>query len=467
MMRRFSINFALFSIGFDLILIALSLFTAVYIRPAMSVLPFAKEIPDTPFLPWFIYLLFPLFWVTILLVFSVYDGRDKLIHELRNLTLGSILAAVSIAGLLYLTYRDTSRLLFLVFILLTYFLLICWRVFADWVITQRRPPESQHKVLVIGAGKLGREVETHLKNSLYPNYKTIGFLDDNPETCSQELGILGTIPDARTIVEKNHVTDIVIALPQKAHQRISKLVTEMHTLPIKVWVIPDYLNLAMHKAKIENFAGLPMLDLRAPALSDYQRMLKRVFDISITLLTAPIILLLSAMIAIAIRLDSEGSIIFKQKRVGENGVLFEMYKFRTMITEPMPTIEQKHPDTPEPPVVHKIRNDPRVTRVGQFLRRTSLDEIPQLFNTLKGDMSLVGPRPELPFLVDRYDLWQRQRFAVPQGITGWWQINGRSDRPMHEHTEDDLYYVQNYSILLDIYILLKTIIVVVRGEGAF
>ncbi len=461
MLRRFSINFALFSIGCDLLIIASALITAVYFRPAMSVLPFAKQIPDTPVLPWYIYLLFPLIWVTILLLFSVYDGREKLIHELRNLTLGSILAAVSLAGLLYLTYRDTSRLLFLVFILLASFLLVSWRVVADRIITRQRPPESLHKVLVVGAGKLGREVETHLKDSTYPNHTIIGFLDDDPEKYTQESGILGTISDARPIVENNHVTDIVIALPQRAHQRMSELVTEMHALPVKVWVIPDYFNLAMHKAKIEDFAGLPMLDLRAPALSDYQRMLKRVFDISLTLLTAPISLLLGMMIAIAIRLDSEGSIIFKQKRVGENGVLFDMYKFRTMITVPRDTIGLDHP------VVHKTRNDPRVTRVGRFLRRTSLDEIPQLVNTLKGDMSLVGPRPELPFLVDRYDTWQRQRFAVPQGITGWWQINGRSDRPMHEHTEDDLYYVQNYSILLDIYILLKTIIVVARGDGAF
>jgi len=118
-------------------------------------------------------------------------------------------------------------------------------------------------------------------------------------------------------------------------------------------------------------------------------------------------------------------------------------------------------------LIHKAPNDLRVTRIGHFLRRTSLDELPQLFNVLRGDMSLVGPRPELPWLVDQYEAWQRKRFAVPPGMTGWWQVNGRSDRLMHLHTEDDLYYIQNYSLWLDLKILFKTIKVVLRGEGAF
>jgi lipopolysaccharide/colanic/teichoic acid biosynthesis glycosyltransferase len=118
-------------------------------------------------------------------------------------------------------------------------------------------------------------------------------------------------------------------------------------------------------------------------------------------------------------------------------------------------------------LIHKSDRDPRVTPVGGFLRRTSLDELPQLFNVVKGDMSLVGPRPELPYLVEKYQLWQRKRFAIPPGMTGWWQISGRSDKPMHLNTEDDLYYVQNYSLLLDIFILIKTFGIVLSGKGAF
>jgi lipopolysaccharide/colanic/teichoic acid biosynthesis glycosyltransferase len=173
------------------------------------------------------------------------------------------------------------------------------------------------------------------------------------------------------------------------------------------------------------------------------------------------------VIAIAIKLDSPGPVIFKQKRVGENGRLFLMYKFRTMVAGAEERMEEVIQRDADGHLVHKFPDDPRITRLGRFLRRTSLDELPQFINVLKGEMSLVGPRPEMPILVEQYQQWQLKRLAVPQGITGWWQVNGRSDKPMHLHTEDDLYYIQNYSLLLDLQICLKTGWVILRGKGAY
>jgi len=245
------------------------------------------------------------------------------------------------------------------------------------------------------------------------------------------------------------------------------LAVELHDMPVKVWMIPDYFSLVLQRASMEEFASLPMLDLRAPALNEYQRTVKRAFDLAFTIVGLPFILPLMGLVALAVRFDNPGPVLLRQKRAGENGRLFEMFKFRTMVqnANEMGGVVEQSDDLGH--LVHKQPDDPRVTGVGRFLRRFSLDELPQIFNVLKGEMSLVGPRPELPYLVDRYEPWQRKRFAVPQGMTGWWQVNGRGEKLMHLHTEEDLFYVQHYSLWLDMRILVKTIWVVLHGKGAF
>jgi lipopolysaccharide/colanic/teichoic acid biosynthesis glycosyltransferase len=196
-------------------------------------------------------------------------------------------------------------------------------------------------------------------------------------------------------------------------------------------------------------------------------MVKRAFDLLISAVLFFPVTIFITLIGVLIYLDNPGPIFFHQKRAGENGRLFDMIKFRTMVENAEQLRHLVETIDNNGDLQHKHPDDPRVTRLGKFLRRTSLDELPQLFNVIKGDMSLVGPRPELPYLVEKYQPWQRKRFAVPQGITGWWQVNGRSEKPMHLNTEDDLYYVQHYSIWLDLQILLKTVWVVLRGKGAF
>ncbi|HXQ32548.1 MAG TPA: sugar transferase, partial [Anaerolineales bacterium] len=171
--------------------------------------------------------------------------------------------------------------------------------------------------------------------------------------------------------------------------------------------------------------------------------------------------------ALLVFLDDGAPVMLRQKRVGENGRLFEMLKFRTMVRDAEQLQGKVEKLDANGNLIHKIKDDPRVTRAGRLLRRLSLDELPQLFNVLSGTMSLVGPRPEMPYLVERYQPWQRKRFAIPPGLTGWWQVSGRSDRPMHLHTEDDLYYIQNYSIWLDIQILVRTAWVILFGKGAY
>jgi len=469
MFRRFSINFALFSMGFDALCIAVALAIATFIRPFLNTLPFTATIPVSQPLPEVLYLLFPISWVAILLLFSTYDGRRNLrvIDEMTNLTLGSALASVSLAGMLYLSYRNISRFQFITFVLIAFLFLVTWRIVSRVGFRIFTNNSSQRRVLIVGAGPVGHQLKQQIDRSPFLGLIVSGFLDDDPAKRRSDPDVLGSLVEIQKIVMQHSIDDVVIALPTRAHEKANQLIIELHALSVKVWVIPDYFHLALHRAAAEEFAGIPMLDLRAPALNDYQRMIKRAFDIALTLLLMPPVLFLMGIIALAIRIEGPGPIIFRQQRVGENGRLFIMFKFRTMVPNAEALRHLVEHNDENGNLVHKSRHDPRVTRVGNFLRRTSLDELPQLFNILRGDMSLVGPRPELPYLVEKYEPWQRKRFAVPQGMTGWWQVNGRSDKPLHLNTEDDLYYVQNYSLLLDIYILMKTAWVVVRGKGAY
>lgn len=459
MLRRFSVNFALFSMALDALLVAAALRLAVIYRPALNALSFAQQLEaGTELVPATLYVVFPILWVAVLLLFAVYDGRRNLrvVDEMSSLTLGCLLAAVASAGALYLSYRDVSRLLFLLFALLAVAGLGGWRLLYR-LVGRRGLRGAERRVLVVGAGEIGKQVRDQIQAHANMGLIFLGFVDDE----DTDKDVLGYLEQARQIARDRRADDIIIALPGWAYQRVNTLVAELHDLPLRTWVIPDYFALALHRAQVDDFAGLPVLDLRAPALNDYQRLIKRAFDVALVLALLPLALPAMGLIAAAIRLADGAPVLLRQKRVGENGRLFDMLKFRTMVPEAKLLLPE------DDSLLHKRPDDPRVTRVGGFLRRTSLDELPQLCNVLRGEMSLVGPRPELPELVERYETWQRKRFAVPQGITGWWQINGRSDKPMHLHTEDDLYYVQHYSLGLDLMIMLRTVWTVLSGRGAY
>ena len=479
MLRRFSANFAVFSIFLDMLLVNVALLVSSALRAPLSVLTFVKEIGAPIHLPLPLYLIFPVLWAAVFLLFSVYDGRKNLrvVDEFGSLTMGTMLAGVAMAGVLYFSYRDVSRFLFVLFVAIAFILMLVWRaaVRLAYRLSIHGGDAQFRRVLILGAGELGRRVGEQILARPYMGLKLVGYLreESGPAHVEQDNraggqgDILATLDCVRQVVLEKHIQDVIVALPLSAHERVAQVVSELHDLPVQVRVVPDYFSLTMHRASVEEFAGMPMLDLRAPALSEYQRMVKRGFDLLVCFLGMPFVLPVMALVALAIRLDSKGPIFYLAGRVGENGRPFKMLKFRTMIqdADKMDHLVQKVNEQGH--VVHKHRDDPRITRVGKILRRTSLDELPQLYNVLVGDMSLVGPRPELPALVEQYASWQRKRFVVPQGMTGWWQVNGRSDKPMYLHTEEDIYYVQHYSIWLDLQILVRTVWTVLRGKGAY
>ena len=335
MLRRFSVNYAVLTMVLDMGVTLLTLSSAVALRPKLPTIPFLIPLPGiNP--PLWIYVLIPLIWVLVFLAASVYDPKRtyKLVDELQAVSLGSLLAALLCAGLFFLTIRDFSRWLFITFLVLNFTLLIGWRLIARLLWRISSVPAADRRVLIVGAGTLGQRVAQMIEEYKWTGLSLIGYLDDCPN--AQERGdfkVLGKLDDAQRIVRQERINDVVITLPQNAYSKVNDLVLEMRDLPVLMRVVPDYYSLSLYQASVEDFAGVPMINLRDPALNDVQRLVKRVFDLLVGGLSLLLISPLLGVIALAIKLDSRGPAIFLQQRVGENGRLFGMYKFRSMVVD--------------------------------------------------------------------------------------------------------------------------------------
>jgi exopolysaccharide biosynthesis polyprenyl glycosylphosphotransferase len=480
-LKRAGNTFSLILIVVDL---ACTLFAFQLARWLRETLPLGVQLDEPLYSNLLLYLVVPAIWIAVFAALEVYDPARALryVDDVQIVVVATTVAILLFAGVAYLFFRELSRLLFAYFYLLDLIFLTAWRGLLRHLFRWRPdlvPGRTRH-VLIVGASSVGREIAQALQEQQWTRLELVGFVNDVSTGQPQEeadapdldLDLLGPVADTAQVVRDRQVDEVIIALPLHAHERLMELVVALQELAVNIRLVPDILDLVFIRASVEEFAGLPLIGLREPVIDGVNRLIKRSFDLAVgglaLILASPLMLL----IAVVIKLDSPGPVLFCQQRVGEAGKLFWMLKFRTMVEgaeeQELELAVQTESAEDGPPLFDKRPDDPRVTRLGRFLRRTSLDELPQLINVLTGEMSLVGPRPELPWLVQRYLPWQRKRFAVPQGITGWWQVNGRSNRAEHQlRVEDDLYYIRNYSLLLDVRILWKTIASVIRGEGAF
>ncbi len=440
---------------------------------ARQVLPFGRQLGENPVLviPSTIISILVI-WLVVSHAYGVYDPQyhDSILNP-RRVLWATLTSAVIFSGTLYFTDREMPRLLFVYFVIAQLLALMLLRL-ALWPLVSQRS-WYQRRVLIVGGGVVALEAARMVRRHADAGLRLVGCVSDtetgdlvsadDPE--APPLPLLGKLNAAPVIIREREIDDVIVTLPWREREQTELLVRNLDRYPVQIRMIPDYLELST-RMTVENFGGLPLISLNEAAITGWQARIKRGVDMIIAalllILTCPLMLL----IALVIRLDSPGPALFVQKRVGQYHRIFPMYKFRTMIVD-AEKLAQQVAQQKDGVLIHKRRRDPRITRVGAFLRKTSLDELPQLINVLKGDMSLVGPRPELPWLVARYAPWQYRRFMVPQGITGWWQVNGRSDRPMHLHTEDDLFYIRNYSLWLDFKIMFMTIKAALTGKGAY
>jgi len=456
----------------DVLGVLLSLVLAGWAR---QVLPYGQPLGErglglTPS----IYLMVVVIWTVTLRLFAAYDTNRilRFAHEVSTVLSASFVATMLLAGALYLSYRSLSRLLFAYFFLLEFVILAVFRLAVRLVFQMLKAERTtEQRILLVGAGEVGCQMAALLAERSWMGLQVVGFLDDDASKVGQAVSgfpVLGSLEEAQLMVERHGIHEVIVTLPLHAHKRLGRLASVLNEMPVNVRVVPDFFPLAYLRTAVGMLGDMPLITLKEPAITGVALVAKRTMDLVLAALALLLIWPFLLLIALWIKLDSDGPALFKQERVGLDGQRFWIYKFRTMTVgaeQDMTAIMETTEDGKS--VMHKDRSDPRITRAGRHLRRWSLDELPQLLNVIKGEMSLVGPRPEVPFMVAEYDSGQRKRLSVLPGITGWWQVTERADQPLALAAEADLYYVNNYSLLLDLQIMLRTLGAVCKGKGAY
>lgn len=322
------------------------------------------------------------------------------------------------------------------------------------------------RTVIIGTGHLATTLGAELQRPSR-GYRILGYVATAKRAPGGPKPVIGHLADISKLLADYGPDELIDAEPELTTMQKLKLVTAAEDAHVDFRFTSTMTELITSRVEAAAIAGIPLLTVRPTPLDGWGRVLKRLLDLTVSLLVLPIVILMYLVVALMIKLDSRGPVVFTQTRVGKNGRLFTSYKFRSMVLDAEERLAELQAKNEASGPVFKMKNDPRVTKLGRFLRHTSLDELPQIINVLKGEMSLVGPRPPLPAEVAKYTREQRKRLTIKPGITGPWQVSGRSDISFDEWVRLDVYYIQNWSLLLDITILLKTIVVVLSRKGAY
>ncbi|MCD7781836.1 MAG: undecaprenyl-phosphate glucose phosphotransferase, partial [Methanosphaera sp.] len=318
-------------------------------------------------------------------------------------------------------------------------------------------------ILIVGAGEVGIKLLETINRNDYLGYNVIGFLDDNVKGQVSGVDVIGTVNDIEYILAEDNVIDrVIVSISPRHYKTLDTVMQSCEKMGIRADIVPDYYRYVTSNPSIELIDDIPLISVRfLPLDINYNKVTKRIMDILFSIVSMIILSPLLLIVAIIIKLTSPGPVIYSQKRVGKDGEEFRIYKFRSMINS----------DDPIDEIHWTQKDDPRITNIGKIIRKTSIDELPQLYNILKGDMSLIGPRPERPYLVNKFQESVPKymiKHHVKPGMTGWAQVNGyRGNTSITKRIEYDIYYVENWSIMLDIRIFFKTWAIIFRDQNAY
>jgi undecaprenyl-phosphate galactose phosphotransferase len=421
------------------------------------------------------WVIFPCFFLLFIHLEQLYTRRMPFYKEVEKLFKASCYGILAVIFELYVAQiaRSTSRLFVGLFVVLAFVLLTAFRYAAKRFLM--RYGQWRLPVLVIGAGRTAELLARTITYDAGMGYRIVGLLEDNvvQPGILESFPVLGSFADAERVIREQNVKRVFIATPGMDSTKLGRLIYRIQPLVENIGVIPPFVGVPTGSVEVESVFNekLMILRLKNNLARPLNRWLKTAFDYTLTLVGTLCISPLLLAIAVWIYYDSPGPVLFRHVRIGKDGKPFPCYKFRSMCVDAKERLAELLANDPaareEWERDFKLKHDPRITRSGAFLRKTSLDELPQIFNVLRGEMSLVGPRPIIQEELERYGEYVDDYLMVKPGITGMWQVSGRSDIGYDERVQMDTWYVRNWSVWMDVVILFKTFAVVLKRKGAY
>ena len=457
----------------DAISVNISFVAAYYVRFELLIEKLPASVPHISKF-YGILILVTFLWLALFKLLGLYDKRDitSAADEASSIFGATIVGTLLLLALLFL-YRGFwfSRGVLLYAMLICSFLMILSRYLLSLLQKELyKRGIGVRRTLIVGAGEIGQGLALKIVNEKEIGYTAVAFLDDDQDKQGSKyhgIQVIGSTVNIKNKIRELHIDEVIVATSKLPQQKILDIVTECEYEGVEFKLVPGILEIIASRVSTDEIGGVPLLSIKEIRLQGFNALLKRAIDMIVSVSVLTVLSPLLVLVVLAIKIESKGPVLFSQTRVGKDGKIFKLFKFRSMIQGAELMFEDVVAKSGGDIIRFKAKDDPRITRIGKIIRKLSIDEVPQLINVLAGNMSLVGPRPPVPLEVERYSEWHKKRLRIRPGLTGLWQVSGRSELPFEDMVRLDIYYIENWSLWMDFRIVLRTIPTVLFGSGAY